>query len=523
MTASFFGTRPIPNCPGVYIFRDGRKRPIYIGKAKSLVDRLSSYRAKVLPTKTMLMVQSARSLDWIVFKTELEALLCEAAMIRQYKPRYNILLRDDKRFPMILITDEPYPKALKVRRARRGLGRHYGPFRGATANHLLEILSRRYKIRRCNGPLPKRERACIDYDIGRCDGPCVKLITREEYGALVEKAVGLLSGDVREIMLEFEKEMRHASADQDYEKAAGLRDEIGALKSLLAKQDAEKPCRDDADAIAVALGDSIAVGVVLSRRGGAVSDRAEYLFEMPIETDEKEIFLRTLMAHHELHPRLPEILAKNALEPDLGFTLRIPRRGPDAALLALAEDNAREILRVKAHDRREDERNRALIELADILLLPDPPRSIEGIDIATFAGKDTVGACVHFKDGLPHKAGYRMYRIRGRQDSDVDAIAEVAGRRLRAKDPLPDLFLIDGGMGQLLAAHRALGEGMVISLEKRDELIRTIEGEVITLPRNSPALKLLQYIRDEAHRFGGNYHRKVKQKASGLKPSITRR
>lgn len=518
---SLFGTRPIPSAPGVYIFRDGRKHPIYIGKAKCLADRLGSYRAKTLPAKTMVMLEYAKSLDWIVFKTELEAILCEAAMIRQYKPRYNILLRDDKRFPMILITDEPYPKAVKVRRARRGLGRHFGPFRGATANQLLEIISRRFKIRRCNGPLPKRDRPCIDFDIGRCDAPCVKNLSREKYLELVEKAVGLLSGDVKEIVKEFEAEMAHAAREEDFEKAAGLRDEILALKSLLAKQDAEKPCRFDADAIAVAVNEAIAVGVVISRRNGAVTDRKQYFFELPIETDPPEIFLRTLMAHREEHP-LEEVFSEFSLSDAerkaLDVDLRTPKKGPDRALLALAEENAKEAIRLVAHDKGEEERNKAICELTEVLELSDPPFVIEAIDIATFAGKDTVGACVQFKNGIARKAGYRMYRIRGRQDSDVDAIAEVVGRRVRSKDPLPDLLLIDGGMGQLLAAHRALGEATLplISLEKRDELVRTLDGEVITLPRNSSALKLLQQLRDEAHRFGGNYHRKVRNTEAGL-------
>ena len=518
------GSAGPPDSAGVYIFRDGRKHPIYIGKALSRADRLSSSRASNLPDKTAAMIAAARSVDWIVFQTEMEALLCEAAMVRQYKPKYNILLRDDKRFPMILLTDEPYPKALKVRRARKGAGRHFGPFGGSTAFHLLEIISRRFKIRRCGGPLPKRDRPCIDHEIGRCDAPCVGSIGRAEYGMLVESAAHLLAGDVRALARELEEEMRHASSEKQFEKAASLRDEVAALKSVLEKQNAEKPGRDDADAVAVEIGDSFAVGVVLSRRNGAVVDRAAYVFETPIETDADEILAKTASAHYEQHAAPPEILVPKPVSMP-GRVYRVPMRGPDAALLKLADDNARETLRDVSGARGSEVRNRALVELAEALGMENAPRTIEGIDIATFAGKDTVGACVHFHDALPRKAGYRLFRIRGRQDSDVDAIEEVMARRMHLKEPWPDLFLIDGGMGQLLAAFRALEESArergivapaIVSLEKRDELIRTVEGEVIELPRHAAALKLLQHVRDEAHRFGGNYHRKIRGSSGGL-------
>lgn len=521
---------PPPDSAGVYIFRDGRKHPIYIGKALSLSNRLASYRAANVPAKTAAMVEAARSVDWIVFKTEMEALLAEAAMVRQYKPKYNILLRDDKRFPMILLTDEPYPKALKVRRARKGAGRHFGPFDGATANHLLELISRRFLIRRCGGPLPQRDRPCIDHEIGRCDAPCVGFISRADYAARVEDAAQLLGGDVRSILRELDSEMRFAASEQQFEKAASLRDEIAALRAVLEKQNAEKPGREDVDAAGVALGENFAVGIVLARRSGAVVDRAAYVYETPIEASEEEILDKTLADHYRDRARPKEILIAReefAAGPDEESrrAMRVPRRGPDAAFVALAADNAAEMLRDVSGARGSESRNRALVELAEVLGLERPPRAIEGVDIATFAGKDTVGSCVRFHDALPRKAGYRLFRIRGRQDSDVDAIAEVMARRAKMKDPWPDLFLIDGGMGQLLSAFRAIEEEArhrgtapptLVGLEKREERLRTIEGEVIDLPRSSAALKLLQHVRDEAHRFGGNYHRKVRGHSAGL-------
>jgi excinuclease ABC subunit C len=531
-----------PSRPGVYFFRDGRKRPIYIGKAKSLADRLGSYRQKALPARTMAMLDAARGLDWIVLNSELEALLCEAALIRQYKPRYNVDLKDDKRYPMVLLTDEPFPKALKVRRAHRGAGRHFGPFSGLTANHLLEIVSRRFHIRRCGGPLPKRARPCIDFDIGRCDAPCVGKIPREEYGALVEDAARFLAGDVVSFIREFEAEMKFAASEHDFEKAAGLRDEVAALRDMRAKQEAEKPGREDADAVTIAFSDEVAAGVVLARRNGVVMDRKSYVFDLPVETARDELLARTCLAHYADHPPPPRILVEDepaedtlrkalvALPAAAGMAgrparvaIRAPKRGADAALLRIARQNAVDVLELETRGRTHHLRNAALEELMNVLELERPPLAIEGVDIATFAGKDTVGALVRFRNALPRKTGYRLYRIRGRQDSDVDAIAEVLARRAAAKDPLPDLFLIDGGIGQLHAARDALLESSrkrpdelppMISLEKREELVRTLEGELIRLERRSPALRLLQQVRDEAHRFGGNYHRKLRGKIS---------
>lgn len=528
-----------PEAPGVYIFRDGRGRPLYIGKAKRLADRLGSYRQKALPAKTMAMLSAAKSLDWIVLKSEFEALLCEAAMVRQYKPRYNVDLRDDKRYPMILLTDEPYPKALKVRRARRGQGRHFGPFPGLTCNNLLEILSRRFRIRRCPGPLPKRDRPCLDYDIGRCDAPCVAKITREGYRALVEDAALFLAGNIRDLVREFEVEMKQAAADREYEKAAGLRDEITAMRAILERQDAERPARDDADALAVAAAETVAVAVVVERRAGAISARERYVFDLPIETPPAEIARRAVLAHYtERTPPpllcLPPAFAEDLTEldprqvrPDARVELRIPKRGDERAFLAIAQANADETLRLVTADRSTEERNRALLELVEVLGLEKTPRAIEGYDNSTFAGKDTVAAGVRFADGLPKKSEYRLYRIRGRQDSDVDAMAEVMTRRAKHPETLPDLVLIDGGMGQLMAARDALAAALaatapdvalppMIGLEKREELIRTLEGELIRLPRNSPALRLLQQLRDEAHRFGKAYHTKLRTKRGGL-------
>lgn len=538
MKSKLFANPP-PESPGVYIYRDGRGRPIYIGKAKRLADRLASYHQLAQPQKTMAMLAAAKSLDWIVLKSEFEALLCEAAMIRQYKPRYNIDLRDDKRYPLILVTDEPFPKVVKVRRARRGQGRHFGPFPAGTCINLLEILSRRFRIRRCGGPLPKRVRPCIDFDIGRCDAPCVMKIDREEYGALVENAVRFLSGDIRSLVTEFTAEMRHAAGERDFEKAASLRDEIAAMRGILAKQDADRPTRDDADAMAAAIDATIAVVVFVLRRNGAVTDRAQYVFDLPMETASVEIYRRALAAHYADHAVPPVLFVPPDLEGSLTELaplivslskkmritgMRVPKRGIERSFLAIAETNAVESLRLAGADRSTAVRNQALAELVEILGLSKTPRAIEGFDNSTFAGKDTVSACVRFEDGLPKKTGYRLYRIRGRQDSDVDAMHEVLSRRAKHVETLPDLILIDGGMGQLHAARNALTSALpeghvlpaMVSLEKREELVRTLDAEIIRLPRNSAALRLLQQVRDEAHRFGKAYHTKLRSKRAGL-------
>lgn len=516
-----------PQQPGVYIFRDGRKRPIYIGKAKSLKDRLTQYAQQALPTKTMLMLAAAKSVDWIVLKSEMEALLTESAMVRTYLPKYNILLRDDKRFPLILLTDEPFPKAIKVRKARHGQGRHYGPYRGETAAVLLDLISRRFRLRRCSGPLPKRNRPCVDHEIGRCDAPCVGRINREDYAKLVEAAAEFLRGRSRLTVEELRAEMDTARAELDFERAARLRDEIRAIAALAEEQNAEKPGRDDADALAVAAESGIAAAVVLERRRGVVLECRHYVFELPLESDEREVMLR-LVAEHYREAAVPaRILVGEPFAGDAELAglvpaseIARPQRGPDAALLGLAQENARELLRRETGSRGSELRNAALLELQRILELEKLPREIEGYDISTMSGRNTVASGVRFSDGLPKKALYRLYKIKGREDSDVDALAEVLGRRARRKEPLPDLILIDGGMGQLQAAAEALaGAGMappvMIGLEKREELIRTLEGELIRLPRHSAGLRLLQHVRDEAHRFGKAYH--VKLRGRGMK------
>ena len=525
-----------PTSAGVYIYRDGRKRPIYIGKAKNLSARINSYSQKALPDKTMAMLEAARTLDWIVFSSELEALLAEAAMVRQYKPKFNIALRDDKRFPSILITDEPFPKALKIRKPRPGRGRHFGPYRASTANFLLEIISRKFRLRRCSGPLPKRKRPCLDFDIKRCDGPCVEKISQAEYAKLVDGAVAMLSGKTRDLIRQLNKEMEYAAKELEFETAAALRDEVKALEDLAEKQEAERPGRGEADAIAVSRTDEIAVGIVMERRDGVVLDCHRYIFDTPIDTSPTELVRKILLTHYEVASVPSHILLdiesvdsdeiaviQEALKITNKQCLKNPKRGPDRAFYKMAVENAVEEIRVQTTDRSTTLRNAALSGLAELLDLEGIPAAIEGYDISTMSGKDTVGACVRFNDGLPRKSFYRLYKIRGRKDSDVHAMNEVLSRRASSKDGYPDLILIDGGMGQLHAAWEGFVNNAVVSqdempifvsLAKKEEKIFTMEGEVFDLDRASPVLRLLQQVRDESHRFVRNYHRKLRGKTT---------
>lgn len=530
-----------PSTPGVYTFRDGRGRPIYIGKARSLANRLRSYLQRALPEKTHAMLAAARDLDWIVFRSDFEAILAEASMIRRFRPRYNIALRDDKRHPMILLTNEPYPKLLKIRRPRPGRGRHYGPFPTQIVHHLLEIASREFHIRRCNGPLPKRNRPCIDYDLGRCEAPCVGLIGADRYAESVEKAARLLGGETQEIIEMLKSEMKAAADRRDYESAAELRDAIAGLRrlrDLRLKQAADRPERGDLDALGWSLDEGQAAVVLLRRRGGAVADSKVFLYDLPVETNTEEILLRTILEASEAgllqaplalaatqgEPKAPEELQRVWRKlTGRSSRIRIPRRGPDAALTRLAEQNAVEALRLARGERTEAARNAALKELVELLDLDRIPLEIEGIDIATMSGRDTVGALVHFRKGLPFKTRYRKYRIRGRQDSDVDAVEEVVARRCNAREPLPQILLIDGGVPQLHAAISSLSSAysgppteapVVLALAKREERIHTADGAVLELNRSSHALRLLQQVRDEAHRFGGQYHRWLRSRGS---------
>lgn len=534
-----------PKAPGVYIFRDAKGRPIYVGKAKNLAARLASYRGADLPPKTQVMLSKAASVETILTPDEAEALVLEAALIKRHRPRYNVLLKDDKRYPFVVRTKDPFPQFFLTRRPDPRKGLIYGPFPDAGAlRTALEVVSRLYRIRRCPGPLPKRERPCIDAEVGRCDAPCVGRISRQEYARKVEKASRLFEGKVAEAARTVEKEMQDAAEALDFETAAARRDERTALETLSARTLGRvRPGAEDRDAWAVAASDDgVVVAVVLEIRDENLAARRRYRVTGAEGLSPEERIAEAAKRHYAEYPAPPRVLVEAVPGEEieallarsaLGRQVRLeaPRRGVGRRLLDMARENAEEYLRLVRLEEAASVETAGPRDLAEALRLESPPRVIEGYDVATLSGGETVGARVRFVDGRPEKNGYRRYRIRtkeiavGRPD-DYAALREVFERRARAarapdaapEDAMPDLILIDGGRGQLGAALEGLGGAAgtttVVALAKRAEEIWMPGRKVpLRLARNRPALRLLQRVRDEAHRFAGAYHRLLREKA----------
>lgn len=528
--------RTAPRAPGVYLFRDAKGEPVYIGKAKDLAARLASYRGRDVGPKTRVMLRRATSLETIVAPNEAEALVLECALIKRHRPRYNVSLKDDKRYPYVVRTKDPFPQFFLTRRPDPRRGRIFGPFPDAGAvRRALEVLSRLYRIRRCPGPLPKRDRPCLDAEIGRCDAPCVGRIDRAAYAEGVAAATLLLEGKTNEAEALLRSEMARSAKEMDFETAALRRDEAAALATLGAKTlGTVRSEGNDADVFVTAGQGRHDVAVVLEiREGNLLGRRRMILVETEELTPSERLAEAMKRFYADTEPPARIFVFEAPAEDLLPFLSRggkvrveIPRRGLGARLLAMARENAEEYLRLLSLEAAHEAGAAGPGELARILGLGIVPDRIEAYDVATLQGGETVAARVAFAHGKIDKSGYRRYRIRtpeivpGRPD-DFAAMREVFARRARAArekgDEMPDLLLVDGGAGQLSAALEGLGgaagETVVLALAKRFEEIRVAgrKGVIRLAPRN-PARRLLQRMRDEAHRFAGRYHRELRRK-----------
>jgi len=538
--------RKAPHLPGVYTFRAADGTPNYIGKAKDLRARLSSYFASNIPDKTRLMLQKSHFLDWTVTDSEAEALLLESSMIKRHYPKYNIELRDNDRFTYIRITDEKYPRMELIRKARGGKmpsgGKIFGPFTSGSAHVLVaSTLRKAFKIRTCR---PNQGRLCLQYHLGYCTGVCAGLISAEEYNKGVARLADALSGGKKLecTIATMDEEMRAASKKHEFERALPLRNSIRALSSLLEHQKMESATSRDEDFIACQVHGGIAHVQLFRQIAGVIRDQRKYSFPLQAGAEALSEFLprfydtggipRTIYVSDE-----PASLA--ALEEYLSrkrngqARIVVPGKGDKKKLLDLLQKNISLEISGQA--------DASLLELERALPLPTIPRVIECFDISNLFGTSVVGALSRFVDGKPDKAGYRRFRIRGvgGQD-DFASIREIVYRRYfglkKRGEPLPDLIVIDGGVGQLNAALSALGELSLsipcVSLAKEFEEIYVPfpcgkgirhrakldadspeRSEPLTLPRSSSALKLLQHARDEAHRFVISYHRLLRKKS----------
>jgi excinuclease ABC subunit C len=547
--------REAPDLPGVYLFREEGGPVLYVGKALSLRRRLASYlpaareaSAHRVPAKVAEMVDRARSLEWIVVSSEVEALLLEHNLIKRHRPQYNIRLRDDKSYPYIMVTlEDEFPRILFTRQPHRRGNQYFGPYASAAkVRETLDILGRIFPFRKCRGPRPGRSSGspCLQYHIKRCMAPCVDGITSQEYAVVVRRVVDFLSGRQARVAEDIEAEMREASGTLDFERAALHRDRLEALRHVLQRQQVQSSVLGAADIIGMALDEHGANVQVFITRDGILSDRRSFSLVNVEGATESEVLERFVGEYYSTALVVPpEVVVPRSVGGLEGLStfleglrgtkvnVRTAERGDKRRLQDLADRNAALALE---HDRLRAERTRehrygALTSLQEVLALAGPPIRIEGYDISNLGPEHIVASMVVFEGGVPRKSDYRSFVIRSTEgQDDVGSIHEVLLRRFTRAvgvsepgeyDPsfeaVPDLVLIDGGKGQLGAAVAALTEAgldevvPVISLAKREEEV-FLPGHAapLVLDRDAPALLLLQRVRDEAHRFAVGLHRR---------------
>ena len=543
-------TSEIPDLPGAYLFRDRHGAVLYVGKAKSLRKRVTTYFGRDLPIRTRTMVESAADVEWIVTETEVEAIMLEYGLIQKHQPRFNIRLRDDKSYPYLAITrSEEWPRATVMRGKRRKGTQYFGPYAHAYAiRQTLDLLLRTFPVRTCSNNKFKRHaalgRPCLLFHIERCSGPCVDELTPEDYTEHVDALASFLDGESDDVVSRLRTDMFTASEALEYEQAARLRDQLRSIEKALAKQEVASTRREDFDLIATE-GDELQTAlVVLTVRRGRMVGRISTIVDRVEEVSTPELITRMLSQLYGAErppgevlvqelPDDPRLWASWLQERREGkVSLRVPQRGVKRRLMETAVANAREEF-ARSRLRRHNDHNaraRALRSLQDTLDLPEPPLRIEAYDISTIQGSSTVGSMVVMEDGLPKKGDYRRFKIRTvvGQD-DFESMEEMLRRRLTAylaeRDlPVdergkfaypPSLLLVDGGAGQVSRAVKVVDElGLeipVAGLAKRmEEVYLPGRAEPVRIPRGEEALYLLQRVRDEAHRFAVDYHRTLR-------------
>jgi excinuclease ABC subunit C len=524
----------LPAGPGVYLWKGRDGAVLYVGKARSLRGRVRSYFSADYATspKNQLLVRLIDDVDTIVVESESQSLLLENNLIKEYQPRFNVRLKDDKSYPSIAVTlKEPFPRVLVTRRRDIPGARYFGPYSDVgEMRRALALVRRIFTVRSCDDDLPaeRRERPCLDFHIGRCLAPCVGRQDQASYRAMIDEVVAFLEGRTVDVRSRVRVMMQEASAREDFERAKDLRDTLRWLDEVDTPASMETLGTGDADAIGYARDGDDAVGVLFRVREGRVVHR-EHRFLENVEEESDEAVLAAFLvryyvplegkASRVILPFTPaELPQLEALLPDSAW--QVPQRGTAFRWLDLAERNARHLLEsLRLESFESDERaGDPVYALGRDLGLVVVPRTLVCVDISTSQGKDTVGSLVTFEAGRPKKSEYRKFKIRGEgQQDDFAAVNEVVTRYLTRRGaegkPLPDLLVIDGGKGQLSAAVTAaqavgVSELPIIGLAKREEEV-FLPGrpDPLRLSRRSPSLRLLQRARDEAHRFGLAYNR----------------
>lgn len=513
----------LPNKPGVYIMRDKEDTIIYVGKAKNLIKRVKSYfREKLDRPKTQILMSHFHSLEYIVTNSEKEALILEATLIKKHRPRYNVQLKDDKRYPYVKITNESFPRVVITRNVSKN-GIYYGPFTDVgSVKRTVKFLKSLFKIRTCrnmNGP-------CLNAQIDLCYAPCDGKITEKEYSEIINKIDLFFQGKYSVIVKNLKREMMEAANNEEFEKAAVLRDQISSIEEIMEKQFVDLVDDDlDQDVIAIAPDEDNVVVIIMPIRNGKIVGQDDFLMTSSQYDSSSEIMFAFIQQYYGYNRHIPkqilldeDIAEKELLEDWLRdlrgnkVHIKVPQKGVKLRLVKMAHKNA-EIIK---HQKKKMES--ALIELKKYLKLEKLPHVIEGYDISNISGQFAVGSKVSFKDGKPNKKKYKHFKMETPGPNDFAMMEELLTRRLKMvdRDPEPDLIVIDGGKGQLGMACGVLEQLNlthipIIGLAKEfEEIYIPNSRRPIIIPKNNKALHLLQQVRDESHRFAITYHRKLR-------------
>lgn len=530
-----------PHSPGVYRYYDAEGNVIYVGKAKDLHKRVAQYfvPAERLTRKTAVMVSKIADAQYTVVESEADALLLENNLIKQYKPRYNILLKDSKTYPWICVSADDFPKVFLTRRIVKDGSRYFGPYSSVLhARNLIEFFHSLYPLRTCNlkitseAILRGKFRPCLNFHIGKCRGCCIGAISQKEYNDNIEEIVRLLKGGGREIIQHYKALMTEAAENMDFEQAQVYKEKMQSLEKHYSKSVIMNSSIGDVDVFSLVFDANEAFGNFMRIRGGAVIQSLNLGFRLNIEEEQADV-LGMFIA--EIRSKFGE-LSKEIIVPFMpdveieGVEFRIPVRGDKLSLLELSARNAKEMrfnaLKQQEHTDPDAYWNKVMESLQKQIGMPVLPVHIECFDNSNIQGTNPVSACVVFRNAQPSKKDYRHFKVKTVVGAnDYATMKEAVNRRYSRMleenpDDLPQLIVIDGGKGQLAFAYEALAElGLtekltVIALaERMEEVYRVGDPYPMFIDRNSPALKVLQHIRDEAHRFGITFHRKLRSKA----------
>jgi excinuclease ABC subunit C len=536
----------LPRKSGVYLMKDKSGKIIYIGKAKNLKNRVSSYfhaRGGQNP-KTARLVAKIADIDLLVTDSEIEALILEANLVKEHKPRYNVNLKDDKRFPYLKLTlAEPFPRLLITRRVLNDGAKYFGPYTNATSmRRTWKFLMHHFGLRSCNLEIPsstgRKYKVCLDYHIGRCGGPCEGLQTEEQYHKHVEAVILFLSGRRTDLTKRLQEQMTEASEAMHFEQAARIRDTIAAMESVQQKQKVDSAADIDRDVVAFAREDAEAATVVLQIREGILIGRQDIQLRTDAETPDEEMLAGFLRQYYNESENLPEeiylplavgdvSLIEDWLSGRKGSKVRLvfPQKGEKQKLVVMAETNARLILDEMLLQKRKYQEKvpASTVSLQQLLKLEKPPVTISCFDISNLGQTDKAASLVYFEKGKPKKSEYRHFKIKTVEGQDDfacmrEVITRYVARRVEEGKPLPDLMMVDGGKGQLAVAKEVLdghdrSDQPVIGLAKRlEEVYVSGQNTPLNIPKTSAAINLLKRVRDEAHRFAVTYHRALRSK-----------